>query len=354
MNFRSLTAGAVAVALLAGSSAQAVGPGDKIAAEAVVNGAVFSQGEDPFPDHHVTYPNGVTGIPDMTYKIVDGYRPMKLDLYLPPAAFAKKGPRPMVVFIHGGGWTGGGPRLSGAFKDWTSVLASIAAQGYVVAAVSYRFSGEAPAPAAIQDVKSSIRWLRVNAAKYNIDKSRVMTWGGSAGGQLAALAATSCGVAALEPAATPSAPGRGNIETQRAASPAVDQESDCVQGAVTWYGIFDFATMPANRQPKPYLGCAGAVCTADELSRQSAVHYLNDKSPPMLMIHGVLDTTVPVGQSEEFYQAMQARHIRSELLTIPGVNHSFIGKTPDETRAASKQALARTVNFIDATIGDRK
>ncbi|HEY5410466.1 MAG TPA: alpha/beta hydrolase, partial [Caulobacteraceae bacterium] len=183
--------------LAAAGGAWAASAGEQIAAQQVVNPRIFAQGDDPYPDHQVAFAGGVTGIPDLTYQILPGYRPMKLDLYLPPAALA--GPRPVVIYIHGGGWMGGGPRLSGAFDNWPKVLASIAAHGYVVASVSYRFSDEAPHPAAIQNVKAAIRWLRANAGKYRIDTGRFMSWGGSAGGQLAALAATSCGVAALDP-----------------------------------------------------------------------------------------------------------------------------------------------------------
>lgn len=274
-----------------GAVAQAATPGETLAAAMKVNPQIFSQGDEPMPAHPVAFPGGVTGLPDLTYSILPGYRPLKLDLYLPPAAFKAKGLRPTVVFIHGGGWVGGGPRLSGAFDNWPTVLAAMAARGYVVAAVSYRFSGEAPSPAAIQDVKSAVRWLRVNAGKYGVDKDRVMTWGGSAGGQLAALAATSCGAAALEPRARTQG-ANAKVEIQASAPAGADAQSDCVQGAVTWYGIFDFASMPADRQPSPYLGCGTAACTPERLREPSAVAYLGPKTPPMLMIHGSDDHTV--------------------------------------------------------------
>jgi acetyl esterase/lipase len=349
LSFRLGLAGAVAAGLAL--SAHAASPGEDLAARAVVNPQIFSQGDDPYPDHHGAFAGGVTGLPDVTYAIRPGWRPLKLDLYLPPASFA--GPRPTVVFIHGGGWVGGGPRLSGAFDNWPNVLAAMAARGYVVAAVSYRFSGEAPSPAAIQDVKSAIRWLRANADRHRIDKGRVMTWGGSAGGQLAALAATSCGAAALEPPAGPRPPGNANVEKQTAGTADPDAQSDCVQGAVTWYGIFDFRTMPLDRRPAPYLGCDKAGCTDEQLRQPSAAAYVTAKSPPMLMIHGAADRTVPVAQSQDFFRTLQAAGVRSELLVIPGVDHSFIGATPDATRAASRQALARTIDFIDGVIGDR-
>jgi hypothetical protein len=97
------------------------------------------------------------------------------------------------------GWSGGSKRTTGAFSNWPGVLAALAAKGYVVASLDYRLVGDEIAPAAIQDTKAAIRFLRANAAKYNVDKNRGLTWGPSAGGQLAALAATSCGATALSP-----------------------------------------------------------------------------------------------------------------------------------------------------------
>jgi acetyl esterase/lipase len=334
------------------AAAHAASPGEELAAKAVVNPAIFSAGGDPYPDHHATFAGGVTGLPELAYSIIPGYRPMKLDLYLPPVSYSAKGPRPAVVFVHGGGWARGGPRLSGAFDNWPNVLASIAARGYVVASVSYRFSSEAASPAAIQDVKSALRWLRVNAVKYQIDKGRVMVWGASAGGQLAALAATSCGVAALEPPA-PAVAGPALVESQTTGGSNAQPQSDCVQGAVTWYGVFDFSAMPQGGEQSPYLGCGKDACTPEQLREPSPIAYVSEMTPPMLMIAGSDDHTVPPAQSKDFYAALQAKHVPSALMIIPGVDHSFIGKTPDATRDASKAALARTVDFIDNIIGDR-
>jgi acetyl esterase/lipase len=352
MNVRITIALAALAVAWTGSPAMAASTGDTLAAKAVVNAKIFSQGEDPYPDHRVAFPDGVTGLPDVTYQILQRYRPMKLDLYLPPASF--QGPRPTVIYIHGGGWQSGGPRLSGAFDNWPKVLASIAAHGYVVASVAYRFSGEAPHPAAIQDVKAAIRWLRANGGKYRLDPGRIMVWGGSAGGQLAALAATSCGVAALEPPAGPAGPPRNDkVEQQTAGTAQTDAQSDCVQGAVTWYGIFDFTTKPLGAPEKSYLGCQPSGCTPQQTASASAITYLGPNTPPMLMIAGSEDHTVPPAQSKDFHAAMQAKGLRSELMIIPGVDHSFIGPTPEATRDASRAALARTVDFFDAVIGDR-
>jgi acetyl esterase/lipase len=200
---RLVLAGTLSLTTLATQAAVIAQP--KVAGAAVL--------EDRYPERRTAFAGGVTGLADVVYYTPPGSRPATLDLYLPPANKRNDTSEPLVIYIHGGGWSSGHTRHSGAFENWPGVLASLAARGYVVSSLSYRLLGEAPFPAAIQDVKAAIKFLRANAGKYGIDKSRVLVWGGSAGGHLTALAATTCGVAALEPVVT------GTLAA----------ESDCVQ-----------------------------------------------------------------------------------------------------------------------------
>src|SRR2546421_1648971 len=241
---------AIGVLLLAAQSAAAeAGTGSSPAADVGARAVP----EDPYPQRRVAFPAGVVGLPDLVYSTIAGFRPLRLDLYLPPAG-RSAAPRPFVVYVHGGGWLNGHTRQSGAFQNWPNVLASLAARGYVVASVEYRLSGEARFPAAVQDLRAAIRWLRSQASTYGIDRNRGLLWGASAGGQLAALAATSCGVAALEPpvAAPPTAEPGGATGSRAAATP-LPGGADCVQRAVTRYGIFDFEPRP----PQPGGGAWG-------------------------------------------------------------------------------------------------
>jgi acetyl esterase/lipase len=301
--------------------------------------------DDAYPQVKVKFPHGVTGLPGLTYSQPLGFRPLKLDLYLPPKRF--KGPRPTIVYVHGGSWLTGNPRLSGGFANWPEVLAAFAARGYVVAAVSYRFAGEEPFPAAIHDVKQSVRWLRAHAGQYRVDKDRVLVFGVSSGGELAALADVSCGVEALEPP-----PEKGQ-----------PPQSGCVQGAVSWYGGFDFAEDLAERQAmlapgasqrieSPYVGCS--PCTAEQLAAPSATPYVDASDPPMLLVHGADDHSTAAAQSERFHERLQAAGARSELVILPGIGHSLLGPDAETTHAAGVQALERTTAFIDSVIGDRR
>lgn len=318
-----------------------------LAAEATVDAAVGAAPVlgDRYPAAQVMFGSDVESHPDLIYSTPSGFRPLRLDLYRQAAAGAS---RPLVVYVHGGGWRSGHTRHSGAFENWPEVLASLARRGYVVASVEYRLSGEAQFPAAIHDVKNAIRWLRASARKFAIEPSQVVIWGGSAGGQLAALAATSCGVQSLAPAVTESS--------------ALASQSDCVQGLVAWYGVFDFSAIPelssrsaGGAQPSPvgkYLGCVPAKC-ADSAALASAVTHIDAQDPPALLIHGELDKVVPVRQSRAFDEALRAKGVASELIVIPAVDHSFVGASPEETRKASLLALTRTFQFIDSLRGGR-
>lgn len=114
--------------------------------------------------------NGVKSIPSVVYWEPAGYRPLVLDLYLPLNSVERPSTGfPLVMYIHGGGWIGGDRHRSGPFVDFPGVLASLAAKGYVVTSIEYRLSSEAKFPAPAQDVKAALRWLRLNASKYNID-----------------------------------------------------------------------------------------------------------------------------------------------------------------------------------------
>jgi acetyl esterase/lipase len=300
---------------------------------------------DHYPPRRIEFPDGVISFADVAYAMIPGFRPLTLDVYLAPKRGPTVGSSPLVLYIHGGGWSNGHSRQSGAFDDFPRVLASLAARGYVVASLNYRLSGEAAFPAAIQDVKAAIRFLRAHATEYGVDPSKALVWGGSAGGHLAALAAASCGVKELEPA--PSAQASPE-------SAALAQQSDCVQGAVTWYGIFDLATMvgPSPGVSPPaiakFLGCNGA-CEPGKLQNASPQHFIKADMPPFLLVHGAADKTVDPKQSTGFRDAVSAAGGRISLTMIPDVDHSFIGQTPEATRDASLLALKRTFEFIDAT-----
>jgi acetyl esterase/lipase len=324
------------------------------AARLIAAGVVL---EDPNPARQHWFPNGTTGINDVVFATLAGYRPLRLDLYLPPGDTNAAAGHPLLVVIHGGGWQAGHTRHFGAFANWPEALASLAGEGIVVASVEYRLSREAAFPAAFDDVREAIRWLRANAATYGIDSSRVMAFGSSAGGQLAALVGSSCGD--LPNSAANSLTGFGTNSGENAATTDNAQatrpaESPCVQGVVAWYGVFDFVPLAESLGPgaaipdaiEQYLDCATGLCDPAVVRAASPLHWIDSADPPFLLIHGTEDRVVPVQQSRLMDAALKKAGVNSTLIEIPGVQHSFIGATPAATRSASLQAWEATVEFI--------
>src|SRR5882724_887911 len=170
---------------------------------------------------------------DVEYARV-GNRPLLLDLYLRDASTE---PAPVVVWIHGGGWSSG--------DKFPTPAARLVAAGYSVASVEYRLTGEAKFPAQIYDCKAAIRWLRANARKYNIDSAHIGVWGHSSGGHLVSLLGTS-----------------GNVEELEGAEGNLDQSSR-VQAVVDFSGPTDLLRTDASgTKPKDSDG-ALAVQTGD-------------------------------------------------------------------------------------------
>lgn len=287
--------------------------------------------DDRYPERLQAWPGGVTSLADVTYSTIPGYRPMVVDIYMPPR---DAGPKPLVLFVHGGGWVGGHTRHSGAAADFPAALARLAAEGFVVASVEYRLAQEARFPAQLQDVRAALRFMKTNAARYGVDPARAAVWGGSAGGHLSALAALSCGAPGIDPADSKAAPG-----------------SECVQAAAIWYGVFDFAALAASRPDRAdpaavtLLGCKER-CTPAQYGPASPVTYIDGRDPPMLLIHGEGDRVVPVAQSHLAEERLRAAGVPVNSIYIPGVDHSFIGATPAQTRAATLTALNATFDFF--------
>lgn len=293
---------------------------------------------DPMPDRALPFPGGVTAQADVIFSTVTGFRPLRLDLY----RLAGGAPKPLVIYIHGGGWVAGHTRAAGAIADFPAALAALAREGFAVASLEYRLAGEAPHPAQLQDVRAAVRYLKANAAKYGIDPTRIALWGGSAGGHLAALAATSCRDAGLDP------------------KPGMPAADTCVQAAAIWYGVFDFAPILA-RQARPgapaaenqLLRCTPATCPPARVAAASPAHYFSRQDPPFLLIHGIADRTVPVAQSRLAEAGLTANGVPVQAIYIADVDHSFIGKDAATTHAATMQALNATFDFFHDIIGVR-
>lgn len=235
-----------------------------------------------------------------------GSRPLKLDLVLPKTK--SDAARPLVVFVHGGGWRSG-DKAGGMGR----VVPFVATGDYVGASIEYRLSGEATWPAQIHDCKAAIRWLKAHAADYHIDPERIGVWGSSAGGHLVNLLGTTGDVGPLEGACgTPD-------QTSRVC---------CV---VSFCGPADFLApqrFEGGRSPTAVdLLLGGSAADRRELAREaSPITYVSADDPPFLLCHGTADSTVPFEQATVFHESLRKAGVDVTLVKIVGGGHAVGGE----------------------------
>ena len=236
---------------------------------------------------------------DIAY-VAGGHDRQKLDLYLPPEGGP---PRPLVVWIHGGGW------ISGDRKPFPNI--KLLKNGYALASVEYRFSRDAAFPAQIEDCKSAIRWLRAHAAEYGIDAKRIGVWGRSAGGHLVALLGLTGNNKDFDKGE--------NLNQPSDVQCVVDWfgPTDLVQfGDPTWTGTFN----AARKYVHPLIG-GPPEANAAKARAASPITYVHKGAAPFLIMHGSADPLVPEQQSEKLDAALRNVGVESTLVVIPNAKH---------------------------------
>ena len=285
---------------------------------AVLLGLCFSSGARAQEPRRPAVPKGVRAVLDVAY--VPGATPhplQKLDLYLPnDPVEPSRGPRPLIIYIHGGAWRGGDKRGFPAL--W------LASKGYAVASVNYRLTPAATFPAQIEDCKAAVRWLRRNAKAFQIDPDHFGAWGDSAGGHLVALLGTAGDVKEWDAQPKP------DEEKGRKDEPAGSSRVQCV---VDWFGPSDLAAM--SRQAPPFGTIDHDAATSpesvlvggpvqenkDKAAEASPITYVAAGAPPFLIMHGDKDPLVPLPQSQTFADALKAAGVDVTLQVLPGAGH---------------------------------
>jgi acetyl esterase/lipase len=221
-----------------------------------------------------------------------------LDLYLPEKIAQSV---PLLVFIHGGGWVGGSRDV---YKYYTVRYAQ---KGYAAATVSYRFSGEAPFPAAVQDVKCAVRWLRAHADQYHIDPEKIAAIGGSAGGHLALMLGYSSAAAELDRSG-----GNQNVSSR-------------VQAVVDFYGPYDLTTdLAKGADPvRSFMGGKSFEDAPELYRRASPMTYLDKNAPPTLILHGTIDEVVPIEQSDRLAARLKELGVPCVYERVEGWPHTM-------------------------------
>jgi acetyl esterase/lipase len=236
-------------------------------------------------------------VADLTYCSPDGI-PLQLDLYFPPETVA---PWQVLVYVHGGSFTSGDKRKGSGIID----IPAMTARGYAVAAINYRLMPENPFPAEILDAKCAIRFLRAHAAEYQLKTEKIGIWGGSAGGHLAAMV------------------GLTNDDPDFDAGEYMEQSSR-VDAVVEMFGPTNLTAKFDSLQRWLLSRAFGTDNpSSDLLHRASPVYSVTSAAPPFLILHGELDSAVPVTQAHELHQALINTGASSTLVIVKNANHNF-------------------------------
>lgn len=266
-------------------------------------------------------------IEDIEYGKVNGV-PLMLDIIRPTELPDE--PMPVIIYIHGGGWSSGDKAGVGG-REWNSYFAK---NGYFVVNINYRLRGEAIFPAQIHDCKAAVRWLRANHVNYHIHPEKIGVWGHSAGGHLSALLATSIGNDELE---------------GESRHPHYPTHINCV---VTVSAPIDILKMGGwhdleNSHEAKLIGEKTVQENADLAQKTNPIPYINDKSKniPFLIIHGEDDKIVPVSQARLIYDNLP----NAALLTVKGADHGMEGGNITITTL-----LEMILAFFDQSLFNRK
>ncbi len=281
-----------------------------------LSGSAFCQDIPTFKP--VDFPQGYEARLNTVYTVVNNWEG-KMDLYLTPK---DKGPSPVVINIHGGGWNHGEKESQTGFSTFFKA-------GFAVANIEYRLTGFATAPAAIEDTRCALIFLIKHANELNIDPKQIVIMGGSSGGHLALMG----GLLANDHRFDGNCKGVDGVE---------------VAAIIDKYGITDvwdwgYGTVIKSKSAKNWLG--KYADDKDFAASVSPIHYINKNSPPVFIVHGDADPTVPYQQSVDLHKKLVDAGVKTEFITIPGGLH---GKFEKEQNTMINKAI---ISFLSSIPG---
>lgn len=265
-------------------------------------------------------PENTRIVRDIIYKHING-RELKLDVYLPAQSHANK---PLLIWFHGGAWRRGN-KADLPMRN-SRLTAELLNNGYAVASVEYRLSGEAKFPAQIQDANDALYYLAAHASEYGWHADNMMLGGRSAGAHLAALTAL--------PENTPT-------QFVTAVRPATIK----IKAAAVFFGIYDLIALgeqknnPKGGSETTLLG-ASPASIPDIARAASPLNYVGRNSPPVVILHGLADRTVPHTQSAMLYAALQKAGVNSELHLVTDAKHG-------DAVFDNEENVRKTIQFLN-------
>lgn len=281
--------------------------------------SLASFGQNDTTKYGVIIPKGFTSKIDVVYDEVGDWQG-KVDLYLPPN---QGKPTPIVINIHGGGWNHGNKEKQKGFGSFFKNNVAIANMGY-------RLVDVAPAPAAIEDVRSVLVYLVKNAKELNIDTSKIVLMGGSAGGHLALMGAYLDNNTKFDK-------GRNDLQNIKIAA------------VINKYGINDMVDFSIGEKPyKSAVRWIGdKINNVDFIKSVSPLYYINANTAPTFTVHGDSDPIVPYKQSVILKQKLDEYKIKNVFITVEGGEHGKFEKAKQTEISASIIQFLKDLRIIE-------
>jgi acetyl esterase/lipase len=283
---------------------------------------------------------------DVPYKQV-GNRSIKMDIYMPPGE--KPVAAPVLYYVHGGGWIAGA-KDKGGLPLMAPVFRQVAEKGFVCVSIDYRFSKNgARMRDCVTDAMDGLRFLKKNAATYGINPDRIVVWGDSAGGQLAQM------LALADPSVFPGDPSLAGHEVHPMAG-------------ISWYGPTDFTDLDlfttdlSDKDPDRF----GARITGekggfekfpDEYKEMSSVFWIKKDSPPLLLMQGDTDATIPYAHAPHLKKKADEVGADLEMVIVKHAGHNWrkAGGDPDpgveQIQRMTAEYAVRQVEFAEKKNG---
>jgi len=258
-------------------------------------------------------------IPSLDVEYSNVGQRVAMDVYRPSG----DGSHPAVVLVHGGGFRAGNR------QSYTKLANRLAEHGYVAATISYRFAPQFPFPAAVNDVKAAVRFLRANAKQFHLDADHIGALGGSAGGHLVLFLGLTAGVPEFE--------GTGPNR----------EFSSRVQVVADYYGPSDFTqsygkSVDAAEVLPLFLEGNLAQKRLAHI-RASPLNWVTPNAAPILALHGTEDKFVAYEQSVWLLERLLGAGVQAELETLTGAGHGFKGA---DAERADARAIARLGRWL--------
>jgi acetyl esterase/lipase len=240
--------------------------------------------------------------PNVTYLTASNFE-AKLDVY---KRRDTTGPQPTVIYMHGGFWAAGtkeGSLMS--LMPWMEM-------GFNVVNVEYRLARVAVAPAAVEDCLCALRFIATRAKDYDIDTTKIILTGESAGGHLALT--------------TGIIPETAGLDRECAGTTPLPK----VAAIVNWFGITDvYDVIDGPHRANAAMQWFGSLPNREDIARRvSPLTYVRSGIPPILTVHGDADTTVPYQHAVRLHEALNKAGVTNQLVTVPGGKHGNF--TPEE------------------------